>query len=1003
MLHEVEKKQLVGCQLLDYFALFSSGLPILTQIINRILLRQRAVLVKQTFSWMVFGELTDSAHEFFIQASESHSSQQDSLDELIVNHAEEKGLSAPLLDWNNSFRLLLPLLPSSHMSASVASKVLFSGKAMLLLRQADRSETHEEKASSVPGSSSSSCLDYLSKGCLVVEDSNSNEGVGRWNFTADEVKQFDEAFEGALQSCDPQRSASCMIDNHRMVQLFEEVVNNIAEAASLRLWRLLQCQLDFYRYLFVCRNVFLLGRGEVVQGLLDELYILANRTAEQKVATKSVEEINHSLGQEILPKVMKMVGVVQEEEEIARLLLLSVSSHRVVLDRWDDLQRQQISLVGQAGYVYPHLSPPPPEGSSEAKARLATSYSLSQKVFHPIGVDLTAVQHVTPTEVNFHRGLQLLHIQGRDDEERVSYGEEDQPLSYLNGGLWLHEMKSVARGFRCKVAFTWPWASLQRWLTAKTLLRGAKECVLASIATCVHNDPRAGQTIGRGALNEGITSSLSISATLYVIADSRSHGTLSHEGISYWLATSHLLRIVYIYAIFVKIDEVLAEKTIVVRSINDNKDQEKVLNMVDSYLLEVDFTRQVRYQPQRSSSTSTAPSEASTVSLKGSVNYILRARLSHEQAENYGSRDASNADEIWDLQHSLETSELVMSSAAGFSYVGVVASSQLIDKQPLQGTTEDILEAEDQEEDVRLLDGSYYRSIVVFKTEIQKLVFESMASTSGTVLSHPVCSAFTSTHHPETYLALEAKLQHYRLFFTQLRVQVSFPPILSIVFDSDTCRQYERLFQLLIKVRSVAYGLEHLWMHGNKMQTDRSPSPFSSASISDPATDRKLCHIRHAMHFFVSNLLYYLQVDVMDSEFTRLLDDLKTCRDFQSALTNHRHFLANIVRLTWLDQLALQENIDRILHLCWRFVASYQLLVQSCGFGSTSADDVSSGKYNPPVIVPSQEFDNIIRDFFQQVQYLVHMMRSTETRGFLFRLDFNGYLSQFSITKGFKG
>lgn len=35
MLHEVEKKRLIGCQLLDYFALFSSGLPILTQIINR--------------------------------------------------------------------------------------------------------------------------------------------------------------------------------------------------------------------------------------------------------------------------------------------------------------------------------------------------------------------------------------------------------------------------------------------------------------------------------------------------------------------------------------------------------------------------------------------------------------------------------------------------------------------------------------------------------------------------------------------------------------------------------------------------------------------------------------------------------------------------------------------------------------------------------------------------------------------------------------------------------
>jgi hypothetical protein len=46
-----------------------------------------------------------------------------------------------------------------------------------------------------------------------------------------------------------------------------------------------------------------------------------------------------------------------------------------------------------------------------------------------------------------------------------------------------------------------------------------------------------------------------------------------------------------------------------------------------------------------------------------------------------------------------------------------------------------------------------------------------------------------------------------------------------------------------LQVRVVAHALERLWM-----------------ARSSLASDRAFCQLRHSMHFFVSNLLYYLQV-----------------------------------------------------------------------------------------------------------------------------------------------
>ena len=178
-------------------------------------------------------------------------------------------------------------------------------------------------------------------------------------------------------------------------------------------------------------------------------------------------------------------------------------------------------------------------------------------------------------------------------------------------------------------------------------------------------------------------------------------------------------------------------------------------------------------------------------------------------------------------------------------------------------------------------------------------------------------------------------------------------------------------------------------------------------------TDRLFCNIRHAMHFFISNLLYYLQVDVVDSEYTQLLQSLQQAKDFQSVLKHHKHFIANILRLSMIDNIGIQESMDRILQVCLRFVAACRLQSMSefqqdlaqdfpPSFGilpTTKSEDAAKATKNstlPPVYIPVEEFEAIRKEFYMQVSYLFQFMRKVESRGFLFRLDFNGFLSQAS-------
>lgn len=155
----------------------------------------------------------------------------------------------------------------------------------------------------------------------------------------------------------------------------------------------------------------------------------------------------------------------------------------------------------------------------------------------------------------------------------------------------------------------------------------------------------------------------------------------------------------------------------------------------------------------------------------------------------------------------------------------------------------------------------------------------------------------------------------------------------------------------------------------------------------------------------------------MDSEYSTLQKDIAEAADFQAVLRAHKTFTANVLRLSLIDNLSVQEGIDRILHICLRFIAICRIMHRSefldvddgadgAGGGGVSEPNTPSNKgtgvlsdadritlLHAPIYVPPEELEFIRRDFFAQVSLLFQMMRKVESRGFIFRLDFNNYLS----------
>uniref|UniRef100_A0AAQ4PIU4 Gamma-tubulin complex component n=1 Tax=Gasterosteus aculeatus aculeatus TaxID=481459 RepID=A0AAQ4PIU4_GASAC len=171
-----------------------------------------------------------------------------------------------------------------------------------------------------------------------------------------------------------------------------------------------------------------------------------------------------------------------------------------------------------------------------------------------------------------------------------------------------------------------------------------------------------------------------------------------------------------------------------------------------------------------------------------------------------------------------------------------------------------------------------------------------------------------------------------------LTYKVQWP--LHILFTPAILEKYNVVFRYLLSVRRVQSQLQHCWA----LQMQRK-------HLKSSQTDAVKWRLRNHMAFLIDNLQYYLQVDVLESQFSQLLQQINSTRDFESIRLAHDHFLSNLLAQSFIllkpgRQLAADQP------LCRAEDALQPALVLGCGCSVPDAD----GGEKPNLIFGTETF-----------------------------------------------
>jgi hypothetical protein len=189
------------------------------------------------------------------------------------------------------------MIPESHVSPRLASKILLCGKAVRMLSETPTTAYSNGAAgktlvSDPDGMSSSTeaVYHYLSSGGggsgvassrLRMNDRQDGRQDGEASSSHDDIRPDIQAHVSMLGSGNGGYSVEEMETFSKQchqimssqptnfVRLFEELVQTINTKISQRLWNLLRDKHGFIQFLTALRNTYLLGKGEFFQAILD--------------------------------------------------------------------------------------------------------------------------------------------------------------------------------------------------------------------------------------------------------------------------------------------------------------------------------------------------------------------------------------------------------------------------------------------------------------------------------------------------------------------------------------------------------------------------------------------------------------------------------------------------------------------------------------------------------------------------------------------------------------
>lgn len=215
-----------------------------------------------------------------------------------------------------------------------------------------------------------------------------------------------------------------------------------------------------------------------------------------------------------------------------------------------------------------------------------------------------------------------------------------------------------------------------------------------------------------------------------------------------------------------------------------------------------------------------------------------------------------------------------------------------------------------------------------------------------------------------------------------LEYSVDWP--LQLFFTPDVLSKYRKVFQYLIRLKRTQMELEKSWtavMHQDHVDfsdycKDRKNS---SATQLRRLRTKPFWRVREHMAFLIRNLQFYIQVDVIESQWNVLQTHVQDSHDFTELVTFHQDYLSALISQSFLDIGSVSRILDSIMKLCLQFCWSIEQY-------ETGANMF--------------EIDHITEEFSKKSNSLYTILRSSRLAGsqrapflrqFLMRLNFNSF------------
>ncbi|KAM0071906.1 putative gamma-tubulin complex component protein [Helianthus debilis subsp. tardiflorus] len=218
-----------------------------------------------------------------------------------------------------------------------------------------------------------------------------------------------------------------------------------------------------------------------------------------------------------------------------------------------------------------------------------------------------------------------------------------------------------------------------------------------------------------------------------------------------------------------------------------------------------------------------------------------------------------------------------------------------------------------------------------------------------------------------------------------LEYSVDWP--LQLFFTQEVLSRYCRIFQYLLRLKRMQMELEKSWE--SVMQQDHSI--FSKRHVErvngSTSQQRRQCfrpmwRVREHMAFLIRNLQFYIQVDVIESQWNVLQAHIEESRDFAELVEFHQEYLSALISQSFLDIGSVSRILDGIMKLCLQFCWKIE---------------------NQETNASTNELERITEEFNKKSNSLYTILRSSRLAGsqrapflrrFLLRLNFNSYFEQ---------